>query len=243
MQLVYGGYSFAVNEAEVQIARTTRRGEGGHPIGYNERWTVTGKLQGATQAAVNGAINALEAAFAVEDRDLSLYLDGGGLSEHHLDTSDSVGGTRVVEPPSFPEGRGGEFSTWRMFRVVVEADFLDAFLDVFFWTESLSFWGGGPQDKLWEPLAGLPIRQRVRLFTTYHATQTGNAIGKADYPDPPLPLWPGSEDIPARRIDKGFPKRAGPVGSPEYTEYPISWSYTFHEAVPLVGDPTAWPEI
>jgi hypothetical protein len=66
-------------------------------------------------------------------------------------------------------------------------------------------------------------------------------VGYNAYPVPPAPLWPGAEHVDRREVRYELPRRMGAPGNPTYTHYRISWSYSFEDAGPLVGLPTAWP--
>jgi len=46
---------------------------------------------------------------------------------------------------------------------------------------------------------------------------------------------------PKREIRYELPKRFGPPGAATYTQFKVTWSYTFEDAGPLVGAPTPWP--
>jgi hypothetical protein len=144
-------------------------------------------------------------------------------------------------PPSFPEGRGAEYSTFRNYTIVLEAEVLDTSATIVNWHEVLSFQGGGPQFAFLETINGPPQKQLLKQFTTFRATQAGEATGHLGYPVAAAPLWPAAEHTTSRQIRYELPKRAGPPGSPTYTQYRVTWSYSYEDAGPLVGLPTAWP--
>lgn len=241
MYLKYGNYQHADNEVSVVISKQGLFTQAGIARGVRERWDIQGRLQAADQAGVSAAIDALAAAYAVQAQDIGFYFDNGQPSSHRIASAATNGGVRVVVPPSFPEGKGAEYSTFRTYSLAVEAELVDPQATLLNWMEMLSFKGGGPQFAFLEPMAGVPQKQLLKQFTTFHATQSGSAVGHLGYPAPAAPLWPQEEHVDRRDIRYELPKRAGPPGSPTYTEFKVSWSYDFEDTGPLVGLPTAWP--
>jgi hypothetical protein len=240
MYLKYGTYRHADNEVSVVISK-----EGlftsGLSRGVRERWSIAGRLQAADQAGLTAAIDALAAAYSVQGQDVAFYRDNDQPTSHAISSAATNGGVRVVVPPSFPEGKGAEYSTFRNYTIVLEAELLDPSATLVSWHESLSFSGGGPQFAFLEPINGLPQKQLLKQFTTFRAAQAGEAVGYLGYPVPPPPLWPDAEHAGARQIRYELPQRMGPPGRPVYTHFKVSWSYSFEDAGPLVGLPTAWP--
>lgn len=237
MFLQYGNYVHATNEAEVTISRLPTYNDGGLLQGYLETWRIRGILQAADQTALSIAINQLNAAYAVQDRNLGLFFDSGAATSHVLLSAQSIGGVRVIDGPNYPVGTGAEYSTFRSYEIAVEAEFRNAQRGLLAWTESLSFSGGGPRFVMQQPLDGLPVRQRVAESTPYLVQQSGSAVGNLTYPIPSAPLFPADEHVDQRRIDRGQPRRHGS----SYSEWPISWSYSFEAAAPLLGLPRTWP--
>jgi hypothetical protein len=241
MYLKYGNYQHAANEVSVVISKQGIFTEAGIAQGVRERWDIQGRLQMPDQASLSAAIDALAAAYAVQAQDIGFYFDNGQPSSHRVATAATNGGVRVVVPPSFPEGKGAEYSTFRTYAIAVEAELLDPQATLLSWTEVLSFRGGGPQFAFLEPINGLPQKQLLKQFTTFGATQSGEAVGYLGYPAPAMPIWPQAEHVDRREVRFELPKRMGPPGSPLYTRFKVSWTYSFEDAGPLVGLPTAWP--
>jgi hypothetical protein len=241
MYLKYGNYQHATNEASVVISKQGIFAESGISRGVRERWDIQGRLQAADQAGLTAAIHALSAAYALQGQDIGFFFDDGQPSSHRIQSAATNGGVRVLVPPSFPEGKGAEYSTYRGYTLAVEAEWLDSESTLLHWTESLSFRGGGPQFAFFEPLGGLPQKQLLKQATTYFATQTGSAVGQLGYPPAPSPLWPAAEHVDRREVRYELPKRSGPTSSATYTQFKVSWTYHFEDASPLVGLPTAWP--
>lgn len=241
MYLQYGSYQHASGEVSVVISKQGLFTDAGMSRAVRERWEIQGQLHAATPAAVSTAIDALVAAYAVQGQDLGFYFDDGQPSSHAIDSSATNGGVRVVVPPSFPQGRGAEYSTFRNYTIVLEAEWLDTGTALLSWHETLQFRGGGPQFAFLQPIAGAPVKQVLRQATTYHVTQSGEAVGQQAYPTPPGPIWPASEHVNQRQVRYELPKRMGPTGQATFTQYKVSWTYQFEAAAPLVGLPSSWP--
>lgn len=241
MYLKYGNYQHAVGEVSVVISKQGLFTETGIARGVRERWDIAGQLHAADPAALTTAINAMAAAYAVQGQDVGFYFEGGQPSSHFIDSSATNGGVRVVVPPSFPQGRGAEYSTFRNFSLAVEAEWLAADQAVLEWRETLSYSGGGQQFAFLQPISGAPVKQVLRQATTYRATQSGQATGFQSYPAIPDPIWPTAEHLDQRQVTYSLPDRQGPAGSATYTNYKVSWNYQFESASPLIGIPTTWP--
>ncbi len=241
MYLKYGNYQHAANEVSVVISKEGLFTEANIPRGVRERWNIQGRLQAGDQASLTAAIGALTAAYSVQAQDVGFFLDNGTPTSHAIASAATNGGVRIVVPPSFPEGKGAEYSTFRTYTVALEAELLDLSASLMSWTEVLSFQGGGPQFAFLEPINGIPQKQLLKQAMTFHVTQSGQAVGQFGYPTPAPPIWPDAEHVNRRDVRMELPKRKGPPGNPTYTEFKITWSYSFEDAGPLVGLPTAWP--
>jgi hypothetical protein len=241
MYLKYGNYQHAVGEVAIAISKQALFSEAGLPRGVRERWDVQGQLHAENQAALSAAIDALRAAYAVQGLDLGFYFDDGQPSSHRILSAETNGGVRIVAPPSFPQGRGAEYTTFRNFTLSLEAELLDPQASLISWSETINLQGGGPQFGFLEPINGPPVKQLLKQSTTYHATQAGQATGMRGYPAVPPPIWPDAEHVNRRQIRYELPQRAGPPGNPTFTNYRVSWTYTFEHSAPLVGLPTNWP--
>ena len=200
MYLKYGDYQHASGEASVVISKQGMFTDSGIARGVRERWDIQGRLQAADPAALTTALDALAAAYAVQAQDVGFYFDNGDPSSHLINSSATNGGVRVAVPPSFPEGKGAEYSTFRNYTIALEAEWLDAGSTLLDWQESLAFRGGGAQFVFLRPLAGAPVKQLLHDTTTYHVTQSGAAVGFEAYPTPPRPIWPAAEHVDQRQI-------------------------------------------
>jgi len=241
MYLKYGNYQHAANEVSVVISKQGLFTEAGIGRGVRERWNIQGRLQAADQTSLTTAIEVLAAAYGLPAQDVGFYLDDGQPTSHVISSAATNGGVRVVVPPSFPEGKGAEYSTFRNYTIALEAELLDPRAALLSWSEVLSFKGGGPQFAFLQPINGLAQKQLLKQATTFHATQSGHAVGYLGYPLPAAPIWPEAEHVDQREVRYELPQRMGPPGSATYTQFKVSWSYSFEDAGALVGSPTAWP--
>lgn len=243
MFLRYGSFSHEVDEAAVVIAKTALLTEAGVPYAILHRWSIRGRLTADDQAGITTAIRNLAEAYSVPGKDISIRFDSGSTSAHQILSSQAVGGVRIIEPPSFPIGDGAQYSTFRDYTIVVEAEVPTGLSGSSFllWVETINFSGGGPRDVYIETINGPPQLQRVNEFTVFRASQSGSAVGYRGYPIVPGPIWPGAEIIPDRQISYRSPRASGRGSSRSHTEYPVTWSYQFHSAVPLNGLPRRQP--
>lgn len=226
----------------MQIARTSLLNEAGIPYAVRERWTIDGFLQAADATALTTAIDQLLGAYAQPGQDLVLLMpDGVTYTSHRLLAVETLGGPRVLSV-SFPHGRDGEYSTYRRYRIEIEADVPIVSPDTVLlaWHEWLGFLGGGPRFVYLQTLVGPPIKQVVATATPYRAIQTGHAVGSGGWPLPPDPIWPAAEHVDRRRIVRHAPRRSGPSGIQTYTHFETRWQYEFESALSLNGSPHAW---
>jgi hypothetical protein len=235
LYLTYGSYAHDLSEAAVSISRQGRFSEHGQLVSTVERWEITGTLHASDQATLFSAIASLNHFYSLQGQDVVLRFEGGTATNHALLSGDCVGGVRVVEGPSFPEGRGAEYSTFRTYRIVVEGELPALGNALLHYYETLTFEGGGPRWILLQTLNGLPQRQQVAQATPFRVTQQGEAVGYLSRPLPNSPIWPQAEHTDLRRIEYPRPKSTGPRGQTAYTEFPVRWSYYFESATPLVG--------
>jgi hypothetical protein len=229
--LSYGSFSSADAECTVSIRRKAEFDARGQRWLVRHTWQVSGFLQ-ATGTALAEAIAALEAAYSVDGNDLTL-------GPHSLISSQCLGGTRVIEPPYYPEGRGAELSTYRSYGITVEGMVLTGDGELKEWTETLSLSGDGSPRVIFLPvLNGPPVKQVVQQQTTYRGVQSGRAIGLSTWPTPPPPLFPDAIHGDQTRIDRTDPEwLAG-----DKVNYAISWNYVFESADPLGTNPSPVPE-
>jgi len=241
MKLKYGSYTLTISTggAAVAISSQPRRDSTGRLIGRTERWTISGWLVGADAAALTTAINALKAAFAADGQDLGLYTDADVATSHVITNASTLGGVRVTEMPSFPEGKGAEYANQRSFQVTLEADFQDAgAANLISFSEHVSITGtGGPRFVVQVPLEGPIVSQVVSTATPVIVTQSGSAIGLTSCPTVPPPLLSSGEHFDRRRVEQKNPQR---LADGSYRNTEISWAYEFEVATPSAPPPHNW---
>ncbi|QDT94753.1 hypothetical protein [Gimesia aquarii] len=238
-KLFYGDYSHDENECNVSISRQGLIADDGFVYGFTERWQVTGILHGDTNTDLIKAMKGLEAAYAVQGKDL-IFLKGQD-PMHSLIDDLSLSGTRVTALPQFSVSGNGELTTFRTYSLVVEADYAlsnmtyrladganpeddNSEIIILKYEESIDFTGtGGPRFGFLPTLKGAYQRQQLSEKSLVEATQTGMAVGLGKRPLLPDPLWPLDEHLERRIVRKPQPRKRGGY----QIEYPIHWSYTF----------------
>lgn len=246
MIVKFGTFAHDNNEVALSINNTSKLNKAGAIEFVTEQWDMTGFLQADTQLGLNSKITALENAYATGGKDLLLLFDNGStLSAHFMLNSRSLGGTRIVSPPSYPEGTGAEYTTFRRYNISIAADFLPPgafrvkFLD---FQERLTFTGGGPRFIMLQALNGPPQRQLVAQQTPFRLVQSGSQIGQIRRFPPNAPLFPQDEHIDQRQITEGGPVRNASGRLARFTEFSTSWQYTFEAINPFSARPTFWRE-
>lgn len=243
MQYRWGSYLSAVAEAGISIQREDVMSEAsGLLVGYRETWTLNGFLQANTPYLLTAAVIGLELAFSQNNQLLQLIAPDGQTVLRQMLPLGALGGTRVVQGPSYPEdGRASaEYSTYRTYTVSVMGGYAYATTPstaLLAFHEQLSFTGGGPRFVFRQPLNGLPQKQSVADSTPYRVVQRGSAVGLSAYPVPPPPLWPDAEHQDQRRIEFGNPKKMGGMTGIVLVEWPAEWEYHFEDSGPLTGTP------
>lgn len=232
MQLSYRGFTHDVSDPFISIERESLMTENQIVYAVLHRWTIRGRLHATNQDTLHALIIQMEDAYKVNGGDLILSLDSGS-EAHSIRSAETVGGVKIIRPPSYPEGGGGEYSTFRNYTLVAEAVYPYSQDGVLIsWQESITFVGTtGP---LWVAvplLYGPPQIQRLRNYTPVTVIQSGAAIMMYDYPVPPPPLWPGLEHEDRHTVTPQlFPDNSGRRG--------VQWTYYFTSITPLAALPT-----
>ncbi len=240
MRVRFGGYYHRVAEVDVQITRTPVFNAVQVPVAYREQWTLQGKLFNPSpySRSMYGILSDFEFAYSSGGKDLVLEHDNGVASYHTLRNSDCLGGTRVVEPPSFPSGRFGEYASYRTYRVVVEG--VRVYGNANQWLnfrETIKIRGGGEKYGCIEVNEGVGVRQRLRSHSTCYATQSGSGSGYLYTPDPPPPIWPFALVDQYPEVDIVSPETIGSFGDGVQVNHEISWSYSYEYPQRLAGTP------
>lgn len=235
-QVCYGNYKHAVGEVDYKIKRTALE-KNKTIYGFNEEWTLDGLLISMTgsESDLKSQIAALQAAYTYGGYDLYvLGVDGRTRTTDQLISSETFSGIQIKVFPSFPEGKGAEYVNYRHYQIVLSADrsILPGVNFYVSFEEKVSFSGGGKQYGFLYPKYGSPIRQGLKRYTSYKATQQGSAVGFIARPAAPPPIWPGALLVAP---DKTY---SSPIfQGRNFAEYGISWKYEFESVTRLVGFP------
>ena len=232
LYLQYGSYAHAEGEASITISKRVVEGETGLRTAFIETWTIEGWIHGDDVSEVTAALLEMESAYSVNGYDLCLYQPNGTATAHILQTARARGGVRITSL-EYPDGQGAEYTTYRKYRIVAEAEFPTGQKGIKSFNETLTLSGGGPRFLFLQTLRGLPQKQLVAQSTPYRATQQGSAISDDGYPNIPSPLFPQHEHVDRRTLSRQSPKwRMGSLSN-----YGASWAYEFESSTPLVGSP------
>lgn len=243
MYAKYGSYTHALSEGEVTFDVSRRWNDGGQHVARVVTAHIRGLLQAADSSSLITAMAALETAYRRQGQNFLLLLSDGSTVHQAMYNAGSLGGVRVIHGPSYPSGHGYEGGTFRTYEITLEAEYPDAasFGMLLAFTETVQFMGGGPRVVWREATTGLPQKQITAQATTYKAVQAGSAIGYRTRPTPPAPIWPQYLKEQPNLPDMKSPRRSGPPGAPMFSEFEVSWHYTFEADVRLAGEPHRWP--
>jgi hypothetical protein len=226
VKIKYGRYTHADQEATISIAKRKEISETGFAVARIESWTISGQLQADSVAALTTAIRALEAAYEDDNQDIGLYTAGGVATAHVIRRRDADY-IRVLGPPQYPDGSGGQYVTYRDYQVSLEIRIpltrAGANDDLESWSESVEIVGdGGPITKFAPVVDGLWDKQITNTRSIVTITQSGTAKGRSGYPIPPAPLIPSALVRPG-----GLKKsRTTPAVLNPPSGYGITWGYT-----------------
>ena len=160
------------------------------------------------------------AAYSVNKKDLIFYDNDGNRTAHYIYNRDTTDGVFITQPPSFPDGAGAEYSTWRNYTIVVEFTTTAEGSNLLAQAEAITYQGnGGPNWGWLVPLIGEPQQQTFTQRSLVTVTQRGRATGYKNYPTASNPIYPKYLLNPSRTIDREFPN----IDSEERV---VSWSYT-----------------
>lgn len=225
LTLSYGLYAHAPGETTVTISSTPVF-EAGQRVREKQIWSISGFLRAQTEAAMKTAIQSLILAYSVDGQDLIIKHSDASQSAHAIISADTIGGTRVVEGVSFPDGQGAEYAPAgkRSFQISIEAEwFVSSAPELLSFVETLSFEGGAPMFAYTAPIEGSPQIYQTSESSIAICHQSGSAIGRTTWPTPPEPVIEGSGYVVAKR---NRPTRKSPerIGN-TLTNYEISWNY------------------
>lgn len=233
--LTYGAYRHDDNEVTVSIQRQAIDSGNGRYIGVSETWTVNGRLYADSQVALRLRVLALEAAYSRWGLDLVLYGDGN-IVLHELRNRNSTTGVRIVNPISFPDGTGAQYSTFRDYSFTASAEYpVGTGLVLRDFQESITRSGGHRRLVALECAVGPADVQVVAQRTAYRVQQSGSAVAFRGRPLPQPPYWP--QWLETETVTEIAPQRA----NGELSGAGVQWSYSFVSPVPLVGAPATFP--
>lgn len=235
--LQYGDFQHETGECEVSITKSAQYNEVSNTIErLTQRWTISGMLLAPSQAQLASKITALELAYSVDGKDATLRYESNSPTPHQLLTATALGGVRIIEPISYPDGGRGEFAVWRKYRVTLEAIYLGGPSGIVLWNEVISAAGGVPLYGFAQPIYGLPQKQLLATNTTYRVVQQGRAVGRTAYPSFPAKLWPNDlVDVEETKEGPSWTKNNGVY---QYQDFPIAWRYFYESSTLLNGTPT-----
>lgn len=239
MHLAYGSYVFDENSCDIRMQRRPVVNGGGQTIEMMAAMDVEGWLgsDGDGEAEIAQKASALITAMSIPYQDLVLYTTAGAATDTALLNAGSISGVLIKGGVDFPNGRGAEYVNFRRFRFRAEASypFNGTGNALRFFSERISFSGGGPIYRHRMALNGRPQKQLVYKHSIYRAVQEGEAIGYLARPTPPSPLWPDAQ-MEAVDMTLDSPERRGNG----YSDFRVTWRYNFESASPLVGQPNIW---
>lgn len=230
----YGSYSHDSCECGLRVSATAIMDQYRRRMGTVFEYTIVGvkivptqSTPNATKAALTAALQAMEAAYAVDNQNCGLYLpDGTTPTAHVLVSANTFGGIKVVQPPTYIEGPWTgqvEYLNRRTYSIVLRAEVRTG-TGLHSWKERLTIRGTGGAKWRYSPREnGDPQRQDLQTATTFYYIQEGQAVGRQGYPTPSSPLFPNLEHGEMREIAYDSPQDLNAAGNPEM--YPISWRY------------------
>lgn len=219
--LKYGSYTHAVAEPAVLVRKELIEDDKGAAIGHSVTWEINGRLVAASQAALFTAMEDLENAYSVNNKNISFETTDGTVI-HQIKLAQTGQGIKIA---SFvwPMGQDAVLATFADYQIMVKAEVAlvgsgPGGNSLLSFQEAISIVGtGGPRRVVREMLNGPPIEQIVSSFTLGRATQSGTATGWNSYPNPGIVIFPAYLINPDSAVTRS---RAG-------TRLQTAWSYQF----------------
>lgn len=245
MILKAGSFAFPLGTVELSITRRDRKTaalqDWAEEVTWNVKYRPLSQLadSSAAMAAIKTKLDALENALSGSIGNLILYQPNGSTKTHHqLLTSQCIGGIRLIERPSYPEGRNVEGVTMRTVSMTFQGLRVlpNSTAQVQSFEESLDFEPNGTAYGHLEPKFGYPVKQELKKRMVYRAVQRGSCVGIYQRPEPPPAIFPSALKFTKPRVTKGSPERQGD----NYINWPIAWEYVYESAYPLSGSPNVW---
>ena len=241
----YGSYQHASNEVLLtSMTKETHFSARRKSTHKTIRMTLQGDFCETTQSAIEDKIDEIYEAYKYHNKDCGLYMDDGTITSHHIDTSQTMGGVRVVNV-DFPTGQPGEFATGRTYRIVLEADVIALEDQTLWYTEQITTIGAPGSIWVYIPMrAYQPARQVLVDVALQDIIQRGQGLGFDGYVIPQAPIFPYDPTNPFSVNFEHREKRRVTYGTPQVIErnnwhdYPCAWEYHF-----TVPDPFGIPNV
>ena len=231
----YGNYSHEAGEvAATALTKAAVYDSAGNLLGYSHTWQLKGRIHAASASALTAAIQAMEAAYAVQGQDAGFWLDAATPSAHYMRSADMVGGVKVTKPPSYGDDAPGQYTTYRDYTIELSAttappEGSGGGGTATQWNETVTFYGGGPVYTWLVCRDAPPQRQLTTMQTTWRASQSGEAVSSmGSYPMPPAPRWPSYCHTERTEIIYHAVRMVGKL-----PQYRTTWKYEFEADVPL----------
>lgn len=242
MRVRYGQYRLPSGATEVSINADPVEGARGLPVEHVVTWTMQTRLKnpGGNPIAFTQQLLQLQNAFNRHGQDLVLETEAGVPSFHRLISSQCIGGTRVIKPPTFPTGRRAQLVTHRDIEIVVQGRVptLFGYSNYVSFQETITISGGGRRWGCREVNFGPGVRQQLRTHSKCVATQSGTAVGHLARPPIPPPIWPQALVTEFPDTTDVTPKLTGAGGNGTYSDFSRSWSYSYEFPFRLTGTPS-----
>jgi len=246
-----GNFAHRVGEAGVSIETQLKRMPNQVEYAHHHRWSIdimtSTQLESASSTAALEAIDTRSAAIIAayrSDVDLQILTPDSAATVHAIKTSDTIGGVRLITPPSFPNSKGTEMVTVRTIRAVFEATvpIKSSSLDslIYSHTESLSYHPAGRKLGAIETINTPAVLQTLRAFQSFRASQKGRIVGLYDYVERlPLAAWPNLLVDTWPMMVKQHPEET--IGS-KSLRFPIDYEWTFVSSAPYSRrtNPNIW---
>lgn len=242
----YNGYTADLHESVIKITANELRTARGQVYAYEKVVAITGRIIRTTRSDLLSRIAALKSACSSDGGDFVFKFSDNTDSGDGMTNTSTTGGVRV-SPVSFPEGTGGEFSTWRKYAIQIKGTIASGIglgmNPIIEFRENMAH--GNPtaagnwelipiMDGEWQAQTGYPTGK-------HQLTQSGTIVGLYGYPTVPSPVYSTSPPYKPNldKIAYGDPRRVEPDGT--FYEWPVTYSYSFESGTAMT--PLATPDV
>lgn len=236
MRWKYGNFEHARKDVDVRVDASVERSPRGDPIGTRYRIALAGSIFGDSQSQLIQNIEELQAAYSVNRQDiLFMFNDGTATPDLAIRSEDCMGGVQVTKPPVLSPRSPAQYSTYWDYSIELEALVRTRPSNaevVWDFEESIDYTGTGAPPTFWVELKNSPAQaQRPRRYSLCQCTQSGTITGLNGYLRNriPPPRYPSLLVPTSARISKRSPRKI----NGEFTEFTLSYSYSFESNVPF----------